>query len=92
VTSGVEKSGAWANPDNEIIARGSNPSSGQKGGPGATCAVNCLNKQEVYAFHPGTANALFADTSVRPLSANMSLITLQALITRDAGEVATPDF
>jgi prepilin-type N-terminal cleavage/methylation domain-containing protein/prepilin-type processing-associated H-X9-DG protein len=84
-------SGAWANPDNMIMARGSGLTGLQKGGPGATCAVNCLNKEEAYAFHPGTFNALFADTSVRPLSASVDLLMLQALITKAGSEVVNPD-
>lgn len=80
---GSDAKGAWADPSNMIIVQGSDPTTGKK--PGA-CAANCTNAEEVYAFHPGVANLLFADGSVRPFSASTKLSTLQALITRDGGE------
>lgn len=39
--------------------------------------------------HPGGANALFADGSVRFLTTSLSAVTLTALCTRDGGEVVT---
>jgi prepilin-type N-terminal cleavage/methylation domain-containing protein/prepilin-type processing-associated H-X9-DG protein len=51
------------------------------------CAINCNNSYEVYAFHPGGANAAMADGSVRFLREGMSIRTLAALTTRAGGEV-----
>ena len=56
------------------------------------CAINCSNDREVYSFHPGGANAVFADGSVHFLSADLSLKTLAALVTRAGGEVSDGDF
>ena len=53
------------------------------------CAINCTNAYEVYAFHPGGANAAMADGSVRFLRDAMSIRTLAALSTRGAGEAVT---
>jgi prepilin-type processing-associated H-X9-DG protein len=53
------------------------------------CAINCTNEREVYSFHPGGANAVFADGSVHFLKAGMSIRTLAALVTRAGGEVVS---
>jgi prepilin-type processing-associated H-X9-DG protein len=53
------------------------------------CAINCTNDREVYSFHPGGANAVFADGHVQFLSASMNIQTLAALVTRAGGEVVS---
>ena len=42
---------------------------------------------QIYSFHPGGVNALFADGSVRFLQQNVPIRTLAALVTRNGGEV-----
>jgi len=51
-----------------------------------TCAVNCTNDREIYSFHPGGANAVFADGSVHFLQAALNIRILASLITRAGGE------
>ena len=51
------------------------------------CMINCTNDSEIYAFHTGGANFVFADGSVQYLSANISATTLLALMTRDFGDI-----
>ena len=51
------------------------------------CAINCTNDREVYSFHPGGANAVFADGSMHFLKVGMSIKILAALVTRAGGEV-----
>jgi prepilin-type processing-associated H-X9-DG protein len=51
--------------------------------------MNYTNDREVYSFHPGGANAVFADGSVHFLQAGMSLQVLAALVTRAGGEVVS---
>jgi prepilin-type N-terminal cleavage/methylation domain-containing protein/prepilin-type processing-associated H-X9-DG protein len=53
------------------------------------CAINCSNHREIYSFHPGGANAVFADSSVHFLKADMSIRILAALVTRAGGEIAS---
>jgi prepilin-type N-terminal cleavage/methylation domain-containing protein/prepilin-type processing-associated H-X9-DG protein len=76
--------GPWQAFNNGIILKGSNDD-----GTGAwgSCAINCTNNREVYSFHPGGANAVFADGSVHFLKAGTDLRVLAALVTRAGGEV-----
>jgi prepilin-type processing-associated H-X9-DG protein len=81
--------GGWADPRNGLVILGSHPDGSP--GPGL-CAVNCSN-DEIYSFHPGGANAVFADGSVRLLSRSISLTTVAALVTYSGGEVVVgPEF
>jgi prepilin-type N-terminal cleavage/methylation domain-containing protein/prepilin-type processing-associated H-X9-DG protein len=47
---------------------------------------------QIYAFHTVGVNALFGDGSVRFVKKSIQFATLQALITRDGGEVVPNDF
>jgi prepilin-type N-terminal cleavage/methylation domain-containing protein/prepilin-type processing-associated H-X9-DG protein len=78
----------WADRDNLIAPTGSRegPSGWVRLGP---CAVNCMNQDEVYAFHSGGANVGFADGHVQFLRDSTSLPILAALITRAAGEIVS---
>jgi prepilin-type N-terminal cleavage/methylation domain-containing protein/prepilin-type processing-associated H-X9-DG protein len=80
----LPQDGAWANPDGDIVITGLNPAT--KTTPG-TCAINCTNSQNVYAFHSRGANVLFADGSVYFLGADVNINILVALMTRSGGEV-----
>jgi prepilin-type N-terminal cleavage/methylation domain-containing protein/prepilin-type processing-associated H-X9-DG protein len=80
---GAPWAGFWAG----ITLKGSQPDGTSRPGP---CALNCTNDHEVYSFHTGGANAVFADGSVHFLKAGMCIRVLAALITRAGGEVV-PD-
>jgi prepilin-type N-terminal cleavage/methylation domain-containing protein/prepilin-type processing-associated H-X9-DG protein len=47
---------------------------------------------QIYGFHTGGVNVLFGDGSVRFVKATINFTTLQALITRNGGEVVPGDF
>ena len=51
------------------------------------CAINCTNERQVYSFHPGGANAIFADGSVHFLKETINIRVLAGLVTRAGGEV-----
>jgi prepilin-type N-terminal cleavage/methylation domain-containing protein/prepilin-type processing-associated H-X9-DG protein len=53
-----------------------------------TQLMNCTNRDEVYGFHPGGANFLFADGSVHRLFESIDPELFVSLFTRDAGDVA----
>jgi prepilin-type N-terminal cleavage/methylation domain-containing protein/prepilin-type processing-associated H-X9-DG protein len=54
-----------------------------------TCPINCANAGEVYSFHTGGANAVFADGSVHFLRESIDIRVLARLITRAGGEVVS---
>jgi prepilin-type N-terminal cleavage/methylation domain-containing protein/prepilin-type processing-associated H-X9-DG protein len=78
--------GPWDHYKGPIILEGSSTDGTTQPGP---CAINCTNDREVYAFHPGGANAVFADGSVHFLKAGMDIRILARLITRAGGEVVS---
>lgn len=88
--------GPWAHPDARLQIGGCDPSdpnypinNNNVAGPRA---VNCINKKEIYAFHPSNANVCMADGSIRPVAANLDLNIAYALLTRDRGEATPTDF
>jgi prepilin-type N-terminal cleavage/methylation domain-containing protein/prepilin-type processing-associated H-X9-DG protein len=97
--------GCWCRPASSIWLSGSSPDGTSIPGP---CAINCTNGQQVgtypdpyygvdgtgqiYAFHTGGTNILFADGSVRFASASTNISVIAALVTRAGGEVVSPDF
>jgi prepilin-type N-terminal cleavage/methylation domain-containing protein/prepilin-type processing-associated H-X9-DG protein len=80
----------WSGGGNHLTLKGSTYDGTSRPGP---CPMDCTNEGEVYSFHPGGANALFADGSVRFLKASVSIRVLAAVVTRAGGEVvAATDF
>jgi prepilin-type N-terminal cleavage/methylation domain-containing protein/prepilin-type processing-associated H-X9-DG protein len=55
------------------------------------CAINCTNDREVYSFHAGGANVVFADGSVHFLNATIDIRVFARLATRAGGEVVGAD-
>jgi prepilin-type processing-associated H-X9-DG protein len=90
--------GPWANPNSRLQIGGCDPADMKYPTSGATNnvpgprAVNCINSKEMYAFHPGGANVVFADGSVRHVPANLDLNVAYSLLTRDRGENVNVDF
>lgn len=86
--SGSWTAGPWANPGSRLQIGGCNPNDPTANvGPNA---VNCINNKEIYAFHPGGANILMCDGSVRFLKQTVHIDLVLQLLTRDRGEVNTP--
>ncbi len=84
----------WADSDNRLTvtgteADGKNTTIGFGKGP---CVINCNNLQgDIFSFHPGGANASFADGSVRFLKESIDINVLVSLVTKAGGEVVTAD-
>jgi prepilin-type N-terminal cleavage/methylation domain-containing protein len=91
----VFTSGAgWADPDNEIWLDGfpfDGGNDAQTGVPRGPCWTNCNNNNEPFSFHTGVNNNLFADGSVRALRQNLTIRQYAQLVTRNLGEVVSPD-
>jgi prepilin-type N-terminal cleavage/methylation domain-containing protein/prepilin-type processing-associated H-X9-DG protein len=81
--------GAWA--DQFTYARLAGAQGRQNGMRGGTCMVNCTSDDEIYSFHPGGANALFADGSVHFLKDVASVPLIASLVTRAGGEILSAD-
>jgi prepilin-type N-terminal cleavage/methylation domain-containing protein/prepilin-type processing-associated H-X9-DG protein len=80
-------SAPWASRDNDYGLDGFDLTNHDAdAGP---CAINCSNSNEVYSFHPGGANAVMADGSVRFLSDKVSTRLFARLVTRSGGEVVS---
>jgi prepilin-type processing-associated H-X9-DG protein/prepilin-type N-terminal cleavage/methylation domain-containing protein len=75
--------GPWAALENGIVVKGF--SFDGTTSPGR-CAINC-NNQDVYSFHPGGANILFADGHVQFMSAGIDIREFVKMVTRIGGEV-----
>jgi prepilin-type N-terminal cleavage/methylation domain-containing protein/prepilin-type processing-associated H-X9-DG protein len=73
----------WADPNGAFSIDGSNPD-GTIPGP---CPLNCSSNSEVYSFHIGGANVVFADGSVHFLPQSINLCVLAALTTKAGGEI-----
>ena len=78
--------GPWAGFHTGIMLAGIDPITETRPGP---CALNCSNEREVYSFHQGGANAVFADGSVHFLNEGMNISVLARLFTRAGGEVVS---
>ena len=87
VTGVYSPGGSWASPMNRNGLAGAT-SDGSESPPGP-CAINCVNNRQVYSFHPGGANFVFADGSVHFLEAGINIRILARLITRAGEEVVS---
>jgi prepilin-type processing-associated H-X9-DG protein len=57
----------------------------------APCHTNCSNNNEVYSFHPGGANHVFADGSVHFVKETTNPRVFIHLLTFNRGEILSAD-
>jgi prepilin-type N-terminal cleavage/methylation domain-containing protein len=89
-TPRVYVSGAgWANRESAFGLHGF-PADGS-GEPPGPCHTNCVNRNEVFSFHPGGANHVFADGSVHFVKETASIQIMANLISRAGGEILSAD-
>jgi prepilin-type N-terminal cleavage/methylation domain-containing protein/prepilin-type processing-associated H-X9-DG protein len=70
---------AWCDPETVFRIKGTNTPEGK-------CLLQCDNDQEIYSFHPGGVNFLFADGHVEYLDADTEPRLILALMTPDQGD------
>ena len=85
VPEGYAAGGPWVS-GTLIFGQGATSDGAAQPGP---CAINCTNEREVYSFHPGGANTVFADSSLHFLKAEIDIRVFARLVTYAGGEVAT---
>ena len=56
-----------------------------------TCLVNCSSDNELYCFHPGGVNGLFADGSVHFIKESINPRVLVYLVCRADGGIISSD-
>ena len=79
----------WANRDSAFGLHGF-PADGS-GEPPGPCHTNCVNRNEVFSFHPGGANHIFADGSVHFVKESAGIQIMANLISRGGGEILSAD-
>jgi prepilin-type N-terminal cleavage/methylation domain-containing protein/prepilin-type processing-associated H-X9-DG protein len=99
--------GGWARPASDFDVKGSTPDgasvpgscplnctngldTGSRGFPDPVYGTN--GTSEAYAFHPGSANMLLGDGSVRLVNSNINIVLFASLATRAGGEVVSGDY
>jgi prepilin-type N-terminal cleavage/methylation domain-containing protein/prepilin-type processing-associated H-X9-DG protein len=86
VVNGRVRGGSWADQQNDIGIFGFTIDGLNAPGP---CFINCTNNNEIYTFHRGGANFLFADGAVRFLLKSTDGRIVAAMVTKAAGDVVT---
>ncbi len=90
----------WAEPDGAFgVSGGINnkfrPSREQSQYPAVATATtvnnNAGNNDEIFSFHPGGANMLFGDGSVRFMKETTAILVIRSLVTPAGGEVISSD-
>jgi len=75
----------WAAAENSFTLKGSTrvPASVTPG----PCPMNCFSGNEIYSFHHGGANVVFADGSTHFIRDSVEIRVIGRLVTKAAGEV-----
>jgi prepilin-type processing-associated H-X9-DG protein len=89
ISAGTQTDGGWADHDCEYVTHGFTADGITSPGP---CHTNCSNNNEVYSFHTGGANHVFADGSVRYIPTSMDIRVFVKLLTRAGQDIVPGNF
>lgn len=89
VDGGTYIGAGWADDAQDFFLHGADDD--PLANPPGPCAINCTNNGEIYSFHTGTANSLFADGHARFLSASTDIRVIARLISPRGQEVVGND-
>jgi prepilin-type N-terminal cleavage/methylation domain-containing protein/prepilin-type processing-associated H-X9-DG protein len=81
--------GAWADPYSYAHLCGATADGIRC--TGGICMINCSSNNELYSFHPGGVNVVFADGSVHFLKESMDPRVIVSLVSRAGGEIVSSD-
>jgi prepilin-type N-terminal cleavage/methylation domain-containing protein/prepilin-type processing-associated H-X9-DG protein len=81
----VPPGAGWADDEQDFLLHGAQDDA--LATPPGPCAINCHNDGEIYSFHSGVANTLFADGHVRFPSASTDIRVVARLVTPRSQEV-----
>lgn len=76
-TGGTSSGNGWADPASDFTVLNTTA---------VTCAINCLNDNEIYSFHAGGVNACFGDGTVRWVAQNTDARIVGRLVTARGNE------
>jgi prepilin-type N-terminal cleavage/methylation domain-containing protein/prepilin-type processing-associated H-X9-DG protein len=100
VPAGYRRYWRWAEPDGSFGVSGApnNPGLPSNEGtaystvtPPISAGNNCGANDEIYSFHPGGANVVMGDGSVRFIKATINVVALRGIVTCAGGEVVSAD-
>jgi prepilin-type N-terminal cleavage/methylation domain-containing protein len=89
VAANGQTDGSWGDRDNEYITHGFTADGTTSPGP---CHTNCTNVDEVYSFHQGGANHVFADGSVHFIPTSMDIRVFVKLLTKSGQDIAPSNY
>jgi prepilin-type N-terminal cleavage/methylation domain-containing protein/prepilin-type processing-associated H-X9-DG protein len=86
----------WAEPGSAITVSGQinnsvRPMFSTTPFPTSGVTIDSGANDEIFSYHPGGANCLFGDGSVKFLKATVNVVILRALVTLNGGEVISAD-
>jgi len=85
----IRTDGGWADPNSSYGVHGCQTTAVVNYGP---CHTNCHNDNEVYSFHTGGANHVFADGSVHFITGAMDIRAFVKLVTKSGGDISPTGF